>query len=29
MNQAITAMLKEFGDIKTPSDEENALKEII
>ena len=29
MNQAITAMLKEFGEIRGPSDEQNALKEII
>jgi predicted nucleotidyltransferase component of viral defense system len=29
MNQAISAMVKEFGDIKSPSDGQNALKEII
>jgi predicted nucleotidyltransferase component of viral defense system len=29
MNSAISAMLKEFGDIKGPTDEQNALKEII
>lgn len=29
MNQAILAMLKEFGDIRNSADEQNALKEII
>lgn len=29
MNSAVLAMLKEFGDIQGPDDEQNALKEII